>query len=600
MRRTTSRPRGVARLLALTCALALAACSGGGGGGAGGGGQGGGGGDAGEPVSGGEITVLLEAGFAGGWSTGLDPATSNTVGANMAQNSAIFGGLFTLEPDGEGGGEIVPNQAESYEWSDDGLTLTVTLREGIEFTDGTPLDANAVVWNWIRQINSGSTGAPTGLALDLEMEPPELDQAWVDDLFAALPEDVDRDAIMAQLGAIRAVDERTVEMHLAVPNGALVNGMPASNLNLMASPSAYAEMGGEAFRETPVGAGPFVIRDNRPSDRLQLERNENYFKDGLPYLDALTFQSVTGDQNVWNTLLAGQGDVIEGLSNTTLLQEAENNDQVEVHYGSPSSPYVIQLNTRRPPFDDIRAREAAYYATNWGAINEGLLGGRGEPSQSFTASGDLIHIPEVEGYREYDLEEARRIVDELGGIEVTFKTTDTGIARQVATALQTQWQEAGMEVSLDAKPLNDVITDFTAGEWEAILQTAGAWDPAVGIGVGVRFGSTSPFSGTPLPEGASTAQEALDQGLSTELDDILERAAGTVDLAEREAAYEEAARLISDEAYGPFGPAFSPAQVIRTGIHGPGLDDPIPSLVVNEGVLYDRVWMEEGTSSGGY
>src|SRR5699024_7243963 len=105
-------------------------------------------------------------------------------------------------------------------------------------------------------------------------------------------------------------------------------------------------------------------------------------------------------------------------------------------------------------------------------------------------------------YREYDLEKAAELVDEVGGIQVKLLTTDLSTARQVTTALQTQWQEAGMDVEIDADPLGDVITKFTGGEWEAVLQTAGAWDPAVGIGVDVRFGSTSPYSGTPLPEGA--------------------------------------------------------------------------------------------------
>lgn len=587
--RNAGRTRRLARSLAVVTGLALAAaaCSSGAEESGDDGGTG-----TGEPQSGGEITVLLDAGFAGGWATGLDPATSNTTGANLPQNSAIFGGLFTLEPTDDGGAEIVPNQAESYEWSDDGLTLTVTIREGIEFSDGTEMDAEAVVWNWIREFSSGSSGAPT-IQLNMDMEPPDLSESFMQSLWDALPEDVDREIVTQRLGAIRAVDDRTVEMHLGEVNGSLVNGFPATNLNLIASPSAYEEMGAEQFRNAPVGAGPFVVEGNRQNERLELARNENYFKDGLPYLDALNFQSVGGDQVAYQTVMAGQGDVIEGLSSVNLIEEAQNNPDLEVHLGAPTSPYVVQLNARKPPFDDKRAREAIYYATDFAAINEGLFNGEGEMSQSFTASGGLFHMPEVEGYREYDLEQAQQIVDELGGLSVQLNTTDTGVARQVTTALQTQWQEAGMDVQIEAQALNDVITTFTEGDWESILQTAGAWDPSVGIGVGIRFGSTSPYSGTPLPEGADNAQQALQEGLSTELDDILADAVATTDEEERAAAYREAAEYIAEEAYGPFGPAFQPAQVMRPGIHGPGLDVPIPALAVNQGVLYDRVWMEQ-------
>ncbi|MBB4931247.1 peptide/nickel transport system substrate-binding protein [Lipingzhangella halophila] len=547
----------------------------------------------GDPEHGGELTVILDSAFAGDWSTGLDPATSNSTGANLPQNSAVFGGLFTLETDENGENpEIVPNQAESYEWSEDGLTLTVTLREGIEFSDGTPLDAEAVVWNWVREFNSGSTGTPQ-VTLDLEREVPDLDQEFLDSLFGALPDDVDEDLITSHLGAIRAVDDRTVEMHLAEADGSLVNGFPGTNLNLMGSPSAYAEMGPEEFSTAPVGAGPFVITENQQNERLELERNEDYFKDDLPYLDTLTFQSVGGDQVAYQTLQAGDGDVVEGLSDVTLIEEAQNNPDVDVHLGAPTSPYVVQLNTREEPFDDKQAREAIYYATDFEAINEGLFNDQGEMSQSFTASGGLFHHAEVPGYREYDPEKAEEIVDELGGLEIELTTTDLSTARQVTTALQTQWQEAGIDVEIDSQALGDVITTFQGGEWQSILQTAGAWDPAAGIGVGVRFGSTSPYSGTPLPEGADSGEQALEEGLQTELDEKLEAAVQTLDEEEREEHYRAISEYIAEEAYGPFGPAFSPAQVMRPGVHGPGLDVPIPALAVNQGVLYDRVWVEQ-------
>ncbi|GAA3663228.1 ABC transporter substrate-binding protein [Microbacterium marinilacus] len=549
--------------------------------------------DAGDPQTGGALTVLLDAGYSGAWATGLDPATSNTTGANLPQNAAIFGGLFTLEADDDGSNaRIEPNQAESYEWGDDGLTLTITLREGLEFSDGTPFDSEAVLWNWIRELSSGSTGAPT-LDLNLELEPQEHSDEFMDSLWAALPEDVDQDTVNARLGALRTVDDRTLEMHFNTVNGALVNGFPSTNMNLIASPTAYEELGAEQFSVTPVAAGPFVVEQNRQNERLHLVRNDSYFKDGLPYLDELTFQAITGDQVMYQTLLSGQGDVIEGMSSTTLIAEAQNNPAVEVYLGAPTSPYVVQLNTRKPPFDDKKAREAIYYATDFASINEGLFKGEGEMTQSFTASGGLFYQAEVEGYREYDPDKAAELVDELGGLTVELGTTDTGVASNVATALQTQWAEAGIDVSLDAKPLGDVITKFTSGEWESMLQTAGAWEPAAGIGVAVRFGSTSPFSGTPLPDGATSAQDAISQGLLSPLDQMLRDAVGTIDEDEREAYYADIAKTISDEAYAPFGMAFSPAQVVRTGVHGPGLTTPIPALAVNSGVLYDRVWVEQ-------
>jgi peptide/nickel transport system substrate-binding protein len=125
-----------------------------------------------------------------------------------------------------------------------------------------------------------------------------------------------------------------------------------------------------------------------------------------------------------------------------------------------------------------------------------------------------------------------------------------------------------------------------------MLQTAGAWDPSTGIGVGVRFGSTSPFSGTPLPKGAATAAEALTKQLTTPLDDLLAKATGTLDPKKRDALYKQIAQAISDNAYAPFGFAFSEAQIVRKGVNGPGLTTKIPALAVNTGVLYDQVWVK--------
>ena len=585
MNSSQRRDRSVARMVGsfaviLSLGLSTIACAAGGGGGdddATGGGDG-------EAQSGGSVTTLLDAGFSGGWNTGLDPATSNTVGANLPQNSAIFGGLFTLEADEDGGNAgIVDNQAESHEWSDDDLTLTIKLREGVTFTDGTPLNAEAVVWNWIRALNSGSTGTPR-LQLNLGLPAPELSQEFLDSLYAALPADVDRNLVQQHLGTIRAVDDLTVSITLAAPDGSFVNGFPTSSLNLIASPTAYAEQGGDDFKQNPVGAGPFIITSNTLSERLELEKNPEYFKDGLPYLDTLNFQSVLGDQVLYQTLQAGQGDVIEGMANINLIQEAEGNSDVGVFPGVPTSPYVIQLNTRKPPFDDIKAREAIYYATDFEAINKGLFKDTGEMSQSFTASGGLFYNPEVEGYRTYDPEKAKELVDEIGGLTVNLGTVDVVTAKAVTTALQTQWKEAGIDVEIEAAPLGDVITSFISGEWESLLQTAGAWDPSVGIGVAVRFGSQSPFSGAPQP---------AEPGGTTELDDLLAAAVATTDEAERKAVYDEIAKYISDEAYAPFGMAFSPSQIVRTTVHGPGLTTPIPALAVNSGVLYDRVWIEQ-------
>ncbi|SFL18980.1 ABC transporter substrate-binding protein [Geodermatophilus ruber] len=528
--------------LLLAAALALSACGGGGGGGTSAATDA----PVGEPQRGGELTVLEDAAFSGSWPTGLDPASNTTGGANIAMMQAIYGGLFLLKADDDGSNaRVEPNQAESAELSEDGLTLTVTLREGIQFSDGTPLDAEAVKFNWERALAAPCSCKP----------------AW------QLAED-----------PIEVIDPLTISISFTRPNGAVMASFPSANVNWIASPTALQEMGEDAFKITPVGAGPFTVVENQLSSVLKLERNESYFKEGLPYLDKLTFQSIGGDQPAYQALQAGQAQAYEGMNTTPLVEQAQNNSQLQVTIQAATSPYVVQLNTKTGPFDDPRAREAIYRATDFDAINEGIFGGNYEVSQGFTAPGGKFYALEVGGYPEYDVDRAKELVQELGGLTVRLGTISNYVATQINTALQTQWQEAGIEVTIEDYQLSGLVEQFNSGQWQAMLQTAGAWDPAAGVGVGFRFASTSPFSGVVDPE----------------LDTLLNDAAATLDEDERAGLYTQAAEHIAENFYAPFGLAFAPANVAVEGVHGPGLTTRIPAILVNSGIIWDEVWREQG------
>jgi peptide/nickel transport system substrate-binding protein len=523
---------------ALAVALvALAACGGGGGAAPAGGPV-----DAGPPQRGGELTVLENVTFSGGWPTGLDPATSTTGGANVTQLSAIYGGLFRLAADDDGANaRVEPLQAEGFELLDGGQTVRITIRDGITFSDGTAFDAEAVAFNFTRAVASSCTCNPR----------------WP----------------LAENG-ITVVDPRTVELRFTRPYAAVINSFPVSNTNWIVSPTALQQQGEDQFKITPVGAGPFTVVSNQLSSLLVLERNPTYFKPGLPYLDKLTFQSIGGDQPAYQALLAGQAQAYEGLSTTPLLEAAQQQGRLTVTVQPPTSPYVVQLNTKSGPLADPRAREAIYAATDFDAIATGLFRGLYPVSQTFTGPGGLFHQEEVEGYPAFDVERARQLVTELGGLTVELGTLRSYVAEQVMTALQTQWQEAGITVTTETYELSTLVQQFNSGEWQAMLQTAGAWDPASGVGVAFRFRSDSPFSGVADPQ----------------LDQLLDDAAATVDQTERARLYAEAGKHISDNAYAPFGLAFAAANLATEGVHGPGLTTKIPPIVVNTGILWDEVW----------
>jgi peptide/nickel transport system substrate-binding protein len=527
--------------LLLASLLVLAAC-GGGAGGAGGAPAA----PTGPPQRGGEITVLEDSAFAGSWPTGFDPATNTTGGANISQMYAIYGGLFQVRAADDGSNaEVVPNQAEGYELLDDGRTVRITLREGLRFTDGTAFDAEAVAFNFARAVDSPCTCSPT----------------WP----------------LAENG-ITTDGPRTVVLHFTRPFAAVINSFPVTNVNWIASPTALQRSGAEQFAVSPVGAGPFTVVSNQLSSELVLERNPEYFKQGLPHLDRLTFQSIGGDQPAYQALLAGQAQAYEGLNTTPLLEQAQEGGRLTVTVQPATSPYVVQLNTTAAPFDDPRAREAIYHATDFPAIAQGLFRGMYPVSQMFTGPGGLFHHETVEGYPPHDPARARQLVTELGGLTVNLGTLGNYVAEQVMTALQTQWQEAGITVHIESFELSTLVQEFNSGQWQSMLQTAGAWDPAAGVGVGFRFRSDSPFTGVRDPE----------------LDGLLDAASASLDPAERDRLYAEAGRHIAENAYAPFGLAFAPANLATEGVYGPGLTTKVPPIVVNSPILWDEVWRVQG------
>src|SRR3954451_21648851 len=501
---------------------------------------------AGSPVKGGSVTVLEDTAFAGSWPTGLDPATNTTGGANISMEQAIYGGLFLLRGDNDGSNaKVKGNQAESGTLSADGLTLTVKLRPDIKFSDGTPLDAQAVVTNWQRDLQSPCTCKPT----------------WQ----------------LAQDG-IKVVDPLTVSLTFTQPNAAVLASFPASNVNWIVSPTALQQMGEDAFKIKPVGAGPFVVKDNQLSSTLTLERNPTYFKEGQPYLDKLTFQSIGGDQPAYQALLAGQAQAYEGMNTTPLIDQAQANDKLTVTIQPATSPYNIQLNTKIAPFNDEKARQAIYAATDFDAIAKGLFKDKYPVSKSFTAPGGLFYPLDVPNYPEFDLDKAKQLVQELGGLTVNLGTISNYVAKQIITALQTQWEKAGIKVTTSDLQLSALVQQFQGGQWQAMLQTAGAWDPAAGVGVSFRYSSRSPFSGVADPD----------------LDKLLAQAAGTTDMNQREDLYTQANQLIADKHYSPFGLAFAPTNLAVKGVAGPGLTTQIPAILVNTGVIWDEVYRGQG------
>jgi peptide/nickel transport system substrate-binding protein len=468
--------------------------------------------------SGGSLTVLISSEGFGEWPT-LDPATDTSDAADTFYLDAIYGDLFEQGA----GGKVTPDLATAYSFSNGGKTFTITLRQGVTFTDGTPFNAAAVAYSMDRDLN------PAYACLCLPNFP---------------------------VASITTPSNYTVVLNLTRPYAPLQYAFTSEAPNWTISPTALQKMGEQAFGLHPVGAGPFEVVSNEPNSKLVLKRNPNYWEKGYPKLQNLTFSTVGNDTAGYDALLTGQGQVYAGYGTLTSIKSIESAGHVRVTQ-TPSTlgPGVVQLNTSKAPFNNILAREAVYYATDPQAINKALAAGLGTTDEGMGVPGGLYYQPNVPGYRSYDLAKAKALVKQLGGLSFSLIGL-TGALGEINTALQSEWQAAGMKVTLTApETLVGVIDTFHANTWQAILESAGGFDPALGVGLTFRYESDAPFTGVHDPV----------------LDNMIHQAATILNPKQATKAYETIWKYISDKAYSPFLDVTPGYNLVVKGVSGPGL-----------------------------
>ncbi len=486
----------------------------------------------GTPHAGGSLTVLEDSGYEGAWPAGLDPATNTNGAANQSFMDSIYGQLFELGPHGQ----IIDDLATGYSFSDGGKTVTINLRHGVKFQDGTPFNAQAVAFNIQRDFKSTCTCKPT----------------W-------------------PVTSVTTQGDYAVQIHLSTVYAAIIDSFFDSTPNWIASPTALTKLGEKQFALKPVSAGPFEVVSDTLSSVLVLKRYPGYWEPGRPYLNQLTFKTVGGDEAAYEAMLAGEGQVYEDMSTPALLKQAGQHFTVTNQLST--SPYDLQLNTASPPFNNILAREALYYATDFSPISQHIFNNLYPQTQSFTGPGGICYEPTVPGYRAYDLAKAKALVKHIGGLTVNLGTINVLVAKETTEALQTEWASAGIKTTISSYDLASLIQQFTSRKWQAMVQTAGSYDPAAGVGVAFRFSSQSPFSGVH----------------DTHLDGLLNAAAGTLNQSARCSLYAQAASYINQQAYGPFYFSFAPANIAAKGVTGPGLTTALPSVVVTPMILWENV-----------
>lgn len=474
------------------------------------------------PAPGGSVTRALTT-----EPTGLDPAGAQGSGQNV-----VLPYLFDTLVAQDFENNIQPLLAEEWEVSEDAKSIYFTLKEGVTFHDGTPLDAAAVVASFER-------------LRDPEMKSPMA-------------------ASLNGITAIEAVDARTVRFLFEEPSATFFSTITSPYAGIV-SPAAVAAAG-EQFAQQPVGSGPFKLRSWEPGVAITLERNEAYAwapptvkNPGAPYLETAVFKVVPDAATQLAAFQAGEVDFLF-LNQPDHITRMRGDSRVVLEPLNLNGLTYMGFNTAKAPFDDLRVRQALSHAVDKAAIVEAALGGEGAPAFAPMATTLPGFDPALAaGELGYDPAKAEALLAEAGfakgddgvwakdgaPLALTLLTYTRAPNQDVATVIQAQLKAAGVPVEIQQLDAPAAGKAAVEGAYDLLLWRYDWNDPDV-LSVNLhsqRIGSTNRvFYSNPA------------------LDALLTEATHELDARARARLYVEAQKLIMADA--PWQPLYTPVDML--------------------------------------
>jgi peptide/nickel transport system substrate-binding protein len=310
----------------------------------------------------------------------LDPTEGAAAATDEVVYANVFEGLTRIGPDGE----VKPALAKSWEVSDDGLTYTFHLQEGVKFHDGTDFDASDVVFSFERAMAPDSANS--------------------------------QKALFSAIGKVEAADPRTVRITLTRPEGSLPFNLGWGDAVIVAPESAAAN------KTNPVGTGPFRFSDWTKGDSITLVRNDAYWGEPVK-LDRATFKIIADPSAAFASMMAGDIDGYPIYPAPENLAQFEADPRFSVVVGTTEGETILAMNNAKKPFDDPRVRKAVSHAIDRQAIIDGALFGYGTPIGSHFAPHHPAYV-DLTGMYPHDVEKAKALLTEAGYPD-GFKTTLT-------------------------------------------------------------------------------------------------------------------------------------------------------------------------------
>ncbi|MEQ8651161.1 MAG: ABC transporter substrate-binding protein [Kiloniellales bacterium] len=336
----------------------------------------------------------------------LDPTAGAAAAIDEVVYANIFEGLTRINQNGE----VLPALAKSWDISDDGLTYTFHLVEGAKFHDGSPFEAEDVVFSLKRAMAEDSVNAQK-------------------QLFSAID-------------TVEAKDPKTVVVSLKQPAGNLLFNLGWGDAVMVEAASA------DGNKQTPIGTGPFKFDRWLSGDRVELSANPDYWGEPAA-LKSVTFKFIPDPAAAAAAMLSGDVDAFANFPAPELVPQFESDPRFAVVVGSTEGETILSTNNTAAPFDNLQVRQAMAHALDRQSIIDGLFG-YGKPIGTHFAPHHPAYVDLVERYP-YDPEKAKALLAEAGypdGFEATLKLPPPPYARRGGEIIAAQLADVGIKVEL--------------------------------------------------------------------------------------------------------------------------------------------------------
>lgn len=339
--------------------------------------------------------------------------------------TSVFEGLVERNLDLE----LQPGLAESWEYLDDN-TIEFKLREGVVFHNGEPFNADAVKFTFDRLLGEEGQKGPQA-------------------------------SNYASIESVEVNDEFKVTMKLKNPDPVLLTKLAGYGA-VIVPPGYVTEVPDEEFNNNPVGTGPFKMTGYKRDQEVILEKNDKYWKEGLPKLDKVTFKIIPEASTRLAELQTGKIDIMKRVEVAQAKTVEESSFLKLEEVGTPTV-FSLRFDTAKAPLDKKEVRQAINYAINKDEIITEILGGYGIPISTYQSELSFGNNPDLKPYA-FDPEKAKAMLKEAGVAEGTeldvFIPGNDGNFKEIAQAVAFYLEEVGLKLNINSVDNTTLTSDL--------------------------------------------------------------------------------------------------------------------------------------------